>query len=41
MADTCKNCVHCRPSYKGGHCSLKDKKVKYTGSCGEHRRKTR
>lgn len=40
-ADTCKNCVHCGPTYKGGWCRLKDKKVKLNGSCEERVRKTR
>jgi len=40
-ADTCKNCVHCGSTYKGGWCRLKGKRVKFNGSCEEHVRKTR
>lgn len=36
MADTCKTCVHCLPSYKCGFCRLIDKKVKYSHSCGKY-----
>ncbi len=30
---TCKTCMHCRPSYRGGSCSVKGKQVKYSGTC--------
>jgi hypothetical protein len=33
MKEICKNCKHCSPTYKGGHCALKGKKVKLSGSC--------
>lgn len=40
--ETCKNCVHCAPSYKGGVCRRggRDKKVKYSGTCEEWRKKS-
>ena len=41
MSDTCKNCKHGGPTYKGIWCHLKDKKVRSTGSCEDHRRKDR
>ena len=29
MQETCKTCEHCKPTYKGGACELKGKRVKY------------
>ncbi len=31
--EICKNCMHCKPTYKGGACELTKKKVKLSGSC--------
>ena len=33
MQETCKTCEHCKPTYKGGACELKGKRVKMTGTC--------
>ena len=33
MKEICKNCSHCKPTYKGGQCEIKKKKVKLQGSC--------
>lgn len=33
MKEICKNCEHCRPTYKGVHCEKKGKKVKTQGTC--------
>ena len=35
----CKNCGNCGPTYKGGYCRQKDKKVKMSGTCEEWRAK--
>ena len=32
MKEICKNCVHCSPTYKGGMCDIKKKKVKLSGT---------
>lgn len=37
--EICKNCMSCRPSYKSGWCSLKEKRVKYTDTCDEYTEK--
>ena len=39
MKGICKNCAECKPTYKGGHCERKGKKVKLSGSCEEWRQK--
>lgn len=36
---TCRNCAHCTASYKGGYCELKGRRIKYAGTCPDHRRK--
>lgn len=33
MKEVCKNCGHCKPTYKGGTCEVKGKKVKLSGTC--------
>lgn len=33
MKEICKNCVHCKPSYKHGICEITQKKTKQTGTC--------
>ena len=38
--ETCKTCTFCAPSYKGGYCELKDKKVSYNGACNQYSRKS-
>ena len=35
MKEICKNCDHCKPTYKGGRCEIKGKKVKMQGSCDD------
>jgi hypothetical protein len=37
MKEICKNCTHCSPTYKGGYCVVKDKKVKVSGTCDKWR----
>ena len=39
MKGICKNCEHCKPTYKGGHCEIKGKKVKLAGKCEDFRTK--
>jgi AcrR family transcriptional regulator len=39
MKQTCKDCEHCKPTYKGGMCELKRKKVKLSGTCEDWRKK--
>lgn len=39
MKEICKNCAHCKPTYKGGRCEVKDKKVKLQGTCEDWRAK--
>ena len=39
MKEICKNCLHCKPTYKGGACEWKGKKVKLSGTCEEWRPK--
>lgn len=39
MKEICKNCIHAQPTYKGVHCTRKDKKVKTTGTCDDWREK--
>jgi len=39
MKEICKNCIHCHPTYKGGMCEIKNKKIKLNGSCEEWRSK--
>lgn len=36
MKESCKNCMSCRPTYKGGYCEIKRKKVKLSGTCEDH-----
>ena len=33
MKEICKNCAKCSPTYKGGYCTEKRKKVKMSGTC--------
>ena len=33
MKEICKNCIHCKPTYKGGRCEIKNKKVRMSGEC--------
>lgn len=39
MKEICKNCAECKPTYKGGICDLKNKKVKLQGTCESWRPK--
>ena len=39
MKEICKNCESCGPTYKGGFCSKKKKKVKLSGTCEDWREK--
>lgn len=39
MKEICKNCTHCKPTYKGGQCEIKNKKVKLAGTCEDWRAK--
>ncbi len=41
MKETCKNCLHCKPTYKGGICEVKKKRVKLSGTCEDFRPKNR
>lgn len=33
MKETCANCVHSHPTYKGIRCEIKDKKVRKADTC--------
>lgn len=33
MKEICKNCEHYKPTYKGGRCEVKEKKVKQKDTC--------
>ena len=33
MDNKCKTCAHCKPTYKGYRCEIKDKKTKLTDVC--------
>lgn len=33
MKEICKNCEHCKPTYKGSRCDIKDKKVRQQDTC--------
>lgn len=33
MKEICKNCAKCKPTYKGGYCEDKMKKVRLSGTC--------
>ena len=35
MDNKCKTCAHCKPTYKGYRCEIKDKKTKLTDVCGK------
>ena len=35
MKEICRNCEHCRPTYKGLYCEVKKKKTKQRDTC-EH-----
>lgn len=37
--EICKNCGHCKPTYKGQYCDLKQKKVKRDSTCDKWRAK--
>ena len=39
MKEICKNCIHNKPTYKGGICEVKNKKTKQQGACEEWRPK--
>lgn len=39
MKQICKNCTHCKPTYKGGYCELTRKKVKQAATCEDWRAK--
>jgi hypothetical protein len=39
MKEICKNCVHCKPTYKGQLCELTGKKVKRDSTCENWREK--
>lgn len=42
MKKTCKNCDHCKPTYKGGYCDQTGKKVRQQDEgCKKWREKTR
>lgn len=41
MKEICKNCISCKPTYKGGCCECKGKKVKLQDSCPEWTEKRR
>ena len=40
MKETCKNCAHCKPSYKSGVCEITGKKTKQSATCESWRAKT-
>ena len=33
MKQTCKNCIHCLPSYNSGFCVYKGRKTKLKNTC--------
>ena len=39
MKEICKNCTHCKPTYKGSICELNRKKTKQQGTCENWRAK--
>ena len=39
MKEICKNCTHCKQTYKGGRCEIKDKKIRLSGTCEDWRPK--
>ena len=39
MKETCGNCVHSHPTYKGIRCEVKDKKVRKADTCDQWRAK--
>ena len=39
MKEICKNCIHYKPTYKGGICEVKNKKTKQKDTCEEWRPK--
>ena len=39
MKEICKNCIHHKPTYKGGICEVKNKKTKQQDTCEEWRAK--
>lgn len=39
MKEICKNCTHCKPSYKRDVCEITGKKTKQTGTCENWRAK--
>lgn len=39
MREICKNCCYCKPTYKGGRCEIKHKKIKLQGTCEDWRPK--
>lgn len=39
MKEICKNCIHHKPTYKGGFCEVKHKKTKQQDTCEEWRPK--
>ena len=40
MKEICKNCTHCKPSYKHGVCELTKKKTKQSATCDNGSTKT-
>ncbi len=39
MKEVCKNCIHCKPTYKGQLCELTAKKTKRDSTCEDWRKK--
>ena len=39
MKEICKNCAHCKPSYKSGVCEITGKKTKQKDTCENRRAK--
>ena len=39
MKEICKNCDHCKPTYKGQLCEVKKKKTGQQATCDEWRPK--
>lgn len=35
MKEICKNCIHCRQTYKGQTCEVKHKKVRQQDTCDD------
>jgi hypothetical protein len=39
MKEVCKNCQYCHPTYKGGYCEIKNKKIKLSAKCDSWKEK--